>query len=192
MTKAGNSLAADWLRPAPGPGEAALEDALHDMVCGLTGLDGRMVRPRWQPRPPAAPGPEVDWCAVGIVGESAPGGAAWHEDGQTRLEVHETLTVMCSFYGPGARTLARALRDGLWLEQNRAMLRESANLALVRVGDIIQAPELVNARWLRRQDVTLTLTRGPWADGSGGLTEGAADIKDLASVQACGLCGRSR
>lgn len=192
MSKTASSLAPGWLRPQAGPDEERLEDALHDMVCGLTGLAGSLVRPRWQPLPPAAPGSGVDWCAVGIMAEGAPGGAAWHADGLTRLEVHETLTVMCSFYGPRARALARALRDGLWIEQNRAMLRESANLALVRVGDIIPAPELVNTRWLRRQDVTLTLTRGPWPEEQGAAPEGATDIKDLASVQACGLCGRSR
>lgn len=189
MSKIASSLEAGWLLPSAGPDEEGLEDALHDMVCGLTGLGGRLVRPRWQPKPPAAPGPAVDWCAVGIIGQAAPGGAAWHEGGQTRLEAYETLTVMCSFYGPRARALARALRDGLWIEQNRAMIRESANMALVRVGDIIPAPELVDGRWLRRQDVTLTLTRGPWP---GGGNEGVTDIRDLADVQACGLCGRSR
>ncbi len=180
-----------WLRPGFGPDEERLEDALHDMVCGLTAIEGSLVRPRWQPKPPATPAADVDWCAVGIVGETAPGGLAWHEGGATRLEVYETLTVMCSFYGPRARVLARALRDGLWVEQNRAMLRESANLALVRVGDIVQAHELVNNRWLARQDVTLTLSRGPWP-GTGSEEEGRLDIKDIAAVQACGLCGRSR
>lgn len=179
-----------WLKPGAGPDEEALEDALHDMVCGLTGITGRLVRPRWQPKPPVTPGPEVSWCALGIVSQGAPGGAAWHEGGHTRLEVHETLVVMCSFYGPHARALARALRNGLWIEQNRAMLRETANIALVRVGDITGAPELVDGRWLRRQDIMLTLTRGPWPDET--LKEGATDIKDIESVQACGLCGRSR
>lgn len=183
-----SSLAAGWLRPAPGPDEATLEDVLHDMVCGLTDLAGHLVRPRWQPKPPVAPGPDVDWCALGIVSQDAPGGAAWHEGGATRLEVHERLDVLCSFYGPHARALARSLRDGLWIEQNRAVLREGANLALVQVGGITAAPELADGRWLRRQDMMLTFTRGPWPESR----EGTVNIKDLKTVQACGLCGRSR
>ena len=104
------------------------------------------------------------------------------------MEIHEHLVVMCSFYGPQARALARALRDGLYVEQNRAMLRDIANLAFVEAGDIVPAPELVNLRWIRRQDITITLTRGPKMDTDEGLT----DIRDIDSVKACGLCGRSR
>lgn len=191
MSNVSSSLAAGWLRPAPGPEEPALEDVLHEMICALTGLPGPLVRPRWQPKPPAAPGPDVDWCALGIVSEDAPGGAAWHEGGSTRLAVHEVLTVLCSFYGPHAREHARAVRDGLWVEQNRAMLREPANLALVRVGGITPAPELVDGRWQRRQDMSITFTRGPWL-GKREPREGATNIKDLKTAQACGLCGRSR
>ena len=183
---AASSLAAGWLRPTPGPDEDALENALHAMVCGLTGLPGPMVRPRWQPSPPKTPGPDQHWCAFGLINEGAPGGAAWHQGGTTRLEVHERLVVMCSFYGPQARALARALRDGLYVERNRSLLRDLGNHVFVRAGHIVPAAELVNLRWLRRQDITITLTRGPQPD------EGRADIKDIASAKACGLCGRSR
>ena len=176
-----SSLAPGWLRPAFGPDEAALEDALHDMVCGLTGLHGSLVRPRWQPKPLPVPAPEVDWCALGIVSQSAEGGIAWHEKGSTRLEVQETLAVMFSFYGPNARRLARSLRDGLWVEQNRAVLREGANLALVRVGEITSAPELANGRWLKREDISITFTRGAWPG------EGATEIHDLLAAQVCGF-----
>lgn len=181
-----SSREAGWLCPAGGPDEAALEDALHDMVCGLCGLSGEMVRPRWQPRPAPVPAPEADWCAFGIVSQSAEGGMAWHEKGSTRLEVQETLLVMFSFYGPNARSKASCLRNGLWIEQNRAVLREGANLALVRVGEITSAPELANGRWLKREDISITFTRGAWQG------EGATNIQDLIDVQACGLCGKSR
>lgn len=183
-----DSTRAGWIIPQAGPDGAWLEDALHDAVCGLTGLPGKDVRPRWQPEPPKTPGAERDWCAVGVINQGAPGGTAWHEGGETRLEVHERLIVLCSFYGPRASALARALRDGLFIEQNRAVLRESANLAFVEAGDIIPAPELVNFRWIRRQDIQVTLTRGPRLESG----EGRADIRDLRSVRACGLCGRSR
>lgn len=188
VTPPGNSLQVGWVLPGPGPDEYALENALHDMVCGLTGLPGPMVRPRWQPNPPKTPGADQNWCAFGIVNEGAPGGTAWHQGGATHVEIYERLVVMCSFYGPEARALARALRDGLYVEQNRAMLRDLANLAFVEAGDIVPAPDLVNLRWIRRQDITITLTRGPQQNTNEGLT----DIRDIDSAKACGLCGRSR
>lgn len=183
---ASDSTKAGWLIPVPGPDEEFLEDVLHDMVCGLTALPGPLVRPRWQPDPPKVPGPDVDWCAFGIINQSAPGYIAWHEDGATHVQADERLIVMCSFYGPRARALARALRDGLFVEQNRAVLRMEANLALVSTGDIVPAPELVGLRWIRRQDIQITFTRGPQPG------EGRTDIKDLLSAEHSGLCGRSR
>ena len=177
-----------WLSPAPGPEGAQLEDALHDMVCGITHLPGSLVRPRWQPQTPKLPAPDVDWCAIGIVNCGASGGAEWHANGRTTVAMDERLTVMASFYGPGSAQLATRLRAGLWLEQNRATLRMGANLALVSAGDITTAPELVDMRWLHRHDILLTFARGPWPESD----EGQADIKDLADARACGLCGRSR
>ena len=177
-----------WISPAPGPEEARLEDALHDMVCGITQLPGSLVRPRWQAAPPKAPAPEVNWCAIGIVNGGSPGGVEWHAHGRSTVDMDERLTVMATFYGPNSAQLAARLRAGLWLEQNRATLRMSANLALVSAGDITAAPELVDLRWLRRHDILLTFARGPWP----GSDEGQADIRDLADARACGLCGRSR
>ncbi len=191
-TPPGDSLRAGWLRPAPGPEAQVEEDALQALVCGLTGLPGPLARPRWQPNPPKVPGPEINWCAFGVINGGAPGGTAWHEDGETRLEVHERLIVMFSFYGPGACGNAKALRNGLFIEQNRAMLRSLANMAFVNAGDIIPAPELVGGKWIRRQDIQITLTRGPEMVDEKPGDEGRTDIKDLDSVQACGLCGRSR
>ena len=188
----GSSLQAGWLRPTPGPDTQAEEDALQALVCGLTGLSGPLARPRWQPNPPKAPGPEINWCAFGVINSGSPGGAAWHQNGETRLEVHERLIVMYSFYGPLAKNNAIALRNGLLIEQNRAMLRSLANMAFVSAGDIIAAPELVGGQWIRRRDIQITLTRGPeMVDGKPG-DEGRTDIKDFESVHACGLCGRSR
>lgn len=188
----GSSLQTGWLRPAPGPDTQVEENALQALVCGLTGLPGPLARPRWQPNPPKAPGPESNWCAFGVINSGAPGGTAWHQGGETRLEVHERLIVMYSFYGPQAKNNAIALRNGLLIEQNRAMLRILANMAFVSAGDIIPAPELVDGQWIRRRDIQITLTRGPEMVDEKPGNEGRTDIKDLKSVQACGLCGRSR
>ena len=162
------------------------------MVCGLTDLAGAMVRPRWQPCPPKMPDARMPWCAFGIINQSSPGYTAWHDRGVIHVQTDERLVVLFSFYGPGALSLARALRDGLYVEQNRAMLRQGANLALVSAGDIVAAPELVNMKWIRRQDIQITFVRGPLRAEGSRPEEGRTDIRDLLGVDASGLCGRTR
>lgn len=180
-------------RPAPGPGHEATEDVLHDLVVGLTGLPGDLVRPRWQPRPPQTPSPDTSWCALGVTGRDSPGsqlrstadGEGW------AVETHETLDVLISFYGPQASALALAVREGLRVPLNRETLR-AANMALVRAGQMANAPELVNNAWLRRVDLPLTFRRGPAHAVRGQRPEGAVDVPAIDSVPVCGLCGTSR
>lgn len=188
-----SSLEYGWIVPARGPDESSLEDFLGAMVRNLCGIKHGLARPRYQQKPPRAPESHIDWCAFGILGEGAPGGAVWHENGQSRLLVDENFTALFSFYGPGARENARALRDGLWIEQNRAILRMEHNLALVRLGEITPVPELVDMRWLKRFDLSVDFVRGPELPARGQKeAEGDLDIKDLESAKPCGLCGRSR
>ncbi|MFT2520511.1 hypothetical protein ACMWQB_30330, partial [Escherichia coli] len=42
-----------------------LDNLLHDMIAGISGLPRAMVRPRWQPTVPKQPEPGVNWCAFG-------------------------------------------------------------------------------------------------------------------------------
>lgn len=160
----GTSETPGYLAPSSGPlTEQELEDVLTAMVAGITGLPGQLVRPRWQPKPPKQPENHITWCAVGIPDEDHDRySAVIHEgggdDGQGTDTVitWETLDVLASFYGPGARDLAARLRDGLYIEQNRAGLR-SAGLALAEVGRMVKAPEVINGKWLARVDLPLTM-----------------------------------
>lgn len=153
-----------YLAPTSEPlTEQELENVLTAMVAGITGLVGNLVRPRWQTKPPKQPGHGVNWCAVGIPDEDHERfSAVVHEgagdDGQGTDTVitWETLSVLVTFYGPGARDLAARLRDGLYIEQNRAPLR-AAGLALAEVGRAVKLPELVNGAWLGRVDLPLVM-----------------------------------
>jgi hypothetical protein len=60
-------LSAPTATHAPPLEDKALEDFLHDVVAGITGL-GRdtLVRPRWQAEPPNLPARNVDWVGFGI------------------------------------------------------------------------------------------------------------------------------
>ena len=53
-------------RPPPPPAED-IQHALQHMVTVLTDLPGHLVRPRWQPLPPAQPDALTDWVAIGVT-----------------------------------------------------------------------------------------------------------------------------
>lgn len=155
------SAHAGYLSPLSSPlTEEQIDDVLHDLVAGVTGLPGKMVRPRWQLKPPKQPENTVDWCAIGVADADREGFAAvihnGSGEGTDTVIAWETLGVLVSFYGPHALDLAGRLRDGLAIEQNRAELRQ-AGLALGGVGRMVKVPELVNNAWLRRVDLPLEL-----------------------------------
>lgn len=177
-----NSEVYGWLVPARGPSEKNLEDVFSGLVCALCGLKPKLVRPRYQEKPPYIPAATVDWCAFSILAEGAPGASVWHDAGHSRLMADEEFSVLFSFYGPNCRGNARALRDGLWIEQNRAILRLEHNISLLRNGQLIPVPELVNERWLKRCDITVEFVRGPEIRRGGQVAEGDVEIKDLADA----------
>lgn len=155
---------------APSSDSPAEDDALarqlQAMVVGITGLPGAMVRPRWQPTPPAQPAITVDWAAIGVTRQRPVDhiGAIVHRSdadgglGADELQRHEEIELLASFYGPNAQGFASRLRDGLSIGQNREALA-AQDIAFVACGEIVHAPELVQTRWRRRADLAVTLRR---------------------------------
>lgn len=162
------SATGGYLTPAaPALEDDALEDFLHDVIAGITGIANDLVRPRWQPEPPDIPERGQYWCAFGIPMQKAdfqpylrhdPGDDI--EDGTDILERHENLDVLCSFYGPNttARLYAEYWRDGLQIPQNNEQL-SMAKWGLIETGDIIPVPTLVKDKWLYRSDITVRFRR---------------------------------
>lgn len=153
--------------PAPRPLEGdAWEDLLHNMVTGLSGMPPDKVFPRWQPRPPVRPPPEVDWAAFGISEIAADWQAvtfhvtasAEHPDGYDLFQHMETVTLLTSFYGPNASGNAVFLRSGFFIDQNLAELRR-VNVGFVEVQSFTNAPELFKQQWIDRIDVPIVLRR---------------------------------
>ena len=135
------------------------EDALQAMVVGITGLPGDLVRPRHQPKPPNSPGPDTDWCAIGIKDTLGGATAVTHQgrdEGRTVVTSTDSLEVLVTFHGPGARGLAAMLRDGLRLGQNRAESRK-AGITVGGIGEPRNAPELINGAWAARVDLPLNI-----------------------------------
>lgn len=146
-----------------------LDNALHDVVVGITGLPPTMVRPRWQPENAHQP-PEhaTDWCGVGVLSvraEVAPSIAqkpghlsAAAPPGYQVFRRHEEITAQASFYGAHAHSFAARLQDGLYQCQNNDELR-FRGLALVEAEQLITTADLVNMNWRRRIDLNFTLRR---------------------------------
>lgn len=153
------SATGGFLRLSPVPGQREIEDVFHDCIAGVTGLPGDLVRPRWQPDPPREPNTDANWCAFGITAYTPLNFPVveHHGEGEGRDTItdHENLSVLASFYGPGHMDLARIMRRGLHIAQNRQCLRANG-LAFVRAGTIIPVPALVGAGWRARADLPLT------------------------------------
>lgn len=142
--------------------DAALDAVLQQMVAGITGLPGPMVRPRWQPIVPKQPEPSVDWCAIGVVSFDPSDYPAESHDGtgggSDTQQAWEEFTVLASFYGPAGMLNASLLRRGVYVAQNREPL-QAAGMDVVDAGKTTTAPDLVNQQWVRRFDIPLRLRR---------------------------------
>jgi len=148
--------------------DEALRVFFQKMVSGITGIDGTMVRPRWQPEPPSMPSFGTNWAAIGVtkrtrdvnayikhVSKSDMNGNNIGSDFVHRTEV---LDVLCSFYGPNCEGNSELLAMGLEVDQNREAM-QLAGYGLVCVEDAIMMADLQNDRWLTRIDLPFQMRR---------------------------------
>ena len=148
--------------PSSAPFDASLDAVLQQVVVGITGISGSLVRPRWQAVVPKQPEPGTNWCAIGVSGiEPADYPAEAHDgsgNGSDTQQAWEGLSVLASFYGPDAMANASLLKRGLYVAQNREPL-QAAGIDVVDAGTITAAPDLVNQQWIRRYDLPIRLRR---------------------------------
>lgn len=160
-----DSSTGGYLSPAvasPPLEDDALTAIFQQMIVGITGLPGNMVRPRWQPNPPKQPEPTVNWCALGIAVQTLDDGPAIVHNGagngsDTYIR-HEQIDVLASFYGPNGMQNAQLLSDGLAIPQNLEQLK-AQDMNSVDTGQIRAVPDLINEQWVRRYDIELTFRR---------------------------------
>lgn len=151
--------------PAPLEGQA-LNDFIQQWVVGITGLDGTMVRPRWQAEPPNIPTAGVAWAAIGITSRPSDTYPYVKHDptglGSDELQRHETLNVLVSFYDLGTNGLAdqyaALLHDGTAIPQNSEALG-AADMKFIACGEPVTVPSLLKQRWLYRVDLPVELRR---------------------------------
>jgi hypothetical protein len=161
-----NSTETGYLRPDPGPEyDQALEDVLQDLIVGLTGLAGNMVRPRYQPKPPGTPEQNVPWAAFSASIEGADWNPVVVSDpnanagaGEHRLARSEDVGLSVSFYGPGAWALATVMRDGFGVAQNRDAV-EAKGLKFVECASLVYAPFQLKDVWVKKTDLKVFFRR---------------------------------
>ena len=144
------------------PYDLSLEDILHNIVQGMTAIDGTLVRPRWQVEPPQQPDFSTDWVAFGVVRSEVDTFALSSHDptgsGSSSVVRDEILHVLHSFYGPNGQARCEAFRDGFEVEQNRDFML-FYNLGLVEVEEVTTLPALMKEKWVRRVDVSVAYRR---------------------------------
>ena len=74
------------------------------------------------------------------------------------MQEHEDLEILTSFYGPNAGANMNRLRLGLYVAQNRDMIK-AAGLNMVSVGRPVRIPDLVNVQFINRIDLPVSLRR---------------------------------
>ncbi|SCC65832.1 phage neck terminator protein [Kosakonia oryziphila] len=140
--------------------DEALEREISRWIRGVSGLQAKRVFPRWTDPQADIPNNGITWCAFGITTVPLPGFPANVQVGEDTSEqwAWESVTVICCFYGPQGAAMATAFRAGLFVEQNNTELNR-VGLSIGDVGTIYNLPELINNQWVRRYDITITLTR---------------------------------
>lgn len=158
---ANDSTAPGYLIPtASGPAyDVELERLLSRWIRGLTGLDTKLVFPRWTDPQIQIPKNGTTWCAFGITGVQEDAYPAYIQaDESAEQWSHETIDILVCFYGPQGMTVATQFRDGLFVSQNNDEL-QAIGLTLLDCGRIFNLPELINNQWVRRYDIAVRLRR---------------------------------
>lgn len=163
-----DSTSAGYLGPEASPQpvfDDDWDDFLHDVIAGVSGIDPTFVRPKWQPEPPDLPDFRNNWIAFGVTNirtDFEPWVAHDYtgdgELGHDLLYENEINTVLCSIYGPNADRTFAYLRRGLYIEQNRALLRANS-VGLVELTEPVRAPELIKQQWVNRFDTNVIFRR---------------------------------
>ncbi len=135
-----------------------LDDIFHGVIHGITQLDKKLIRPRWQTEPPNQPDFTVNWAAFGVMtldgdrfSYSRHVPAANGGIGATDVERDEKLKLLISFYGPSCSAYQSRWSMGLQLSQNRDALT-AEGIKLVEVQEAVMLPALFKEKWVKRVD----------------------------------------
>lgn len=141
------------------PNDQELEDIFQGLIVGITSLQGKMVRPRWQNEPPPLPKISENWCAFGVKTIRADDGPYFHQNAEDMDSVrHEGIELTLSFYGNHGQSIANIFKDGLTIPQNIAQLRQQ-KIKYIGCSEIVTAPDFLNQQYVHRYDLVASFRR---------------------------------
>lgn len=154
-----NSTEVGYLRPSASPDyDDPLENLFWSVIVGMTGLDGELVRPRWQVEAANMPDFGTNWAAFGV----SLGARMWdayqtHDptigsEGANVVEGSERIDVLFSFYGPNRQHYLSLLRDGMSVTQNRDEM-SAAKVKFQEFSQPTNLPVLLKNTWVKRADL---------------------------------------
>lgn len=156
-----DSSTGGYLSPSSTGGDlndAALMQLLQQVVVGIVGLPGNMVRPRWQAEPPNIPDFGTNWAAIGPGTRRRDSFSHVKPNGtDTTVIRNRVMDILCSFYGPLAEANSEILAMGLEVAQNREAMQLAGFNIIGGAGDSTIVPVLIKQRWQYRVDVPFTI-----------------------------------
>ncbi len=158
----------NYMQPNPQfptlPGSVNFTDFLQAVFTGISGIDGKLVRPDWQPAPPKMPDIDVNWLAIGLE-DADPDANAYVGSvvaaGPVIVNVTqrmEKLAIKARFYGPQAYELMGLTRDGFQIPSNLIALTQ-AGMGFVGTSKGHRVPELINERWFDSWEMGVYMNR---------------------------------
>lgn len=143
-------------------------NAVRAWMSQVTGIDQKLVRRRWAPKPGTMPGIGTDWIAVGIDRVETPGtpdemgrkGLIEQAAGGDMVQVtYQRFHILASFYGPNAAVISDSFRACAQIGQNLDELRNSGLQLIGIEQDVSYVPDLLAEQWVDRFDVFFTVGR---------------------------------
>lgn len=155
-----------YIQPKPGgsqppfPKTLSLTQFLQTVIVGVSGLDGSMVRPKWQVNPPKQPDIDQNWIGMGVdlLTPDTYQYVGMDGAGVTTTQRQEGVEVGLSIYGPDGLEIAGLIIDGIQIPQNLDALR-AANMGFQESTQPRHVPDLVNERWVQRVELGLVFRR---------------------------------
>lgn len=156
-----DSTTAGYLTPTGPPPlyDEELEREISRWIRAVSGLPAKMVFPRMTDPQTQIPQNGTTWCGFSISDFNQDAYPALIAGGESSQQWdHESLNILCCFYGPAGQQTATRFRAGIFISQNNDELKR-LGLTLWQCGKMYNVPELINNQWVRRYDITVILRR---------------------------------
>lgn len=137
----------------------ALLDFIQVWITGISGIQGQLVRPKWQTEPANIPNIGTNWIAFGIIKRTPDTFIVEQpKGGYNETQRHEVITFRCYIYGPNNGKISSELRDGMQVSVNHEYLSQQS-MGLVETTEPVNVPEFIKGKWYQRQDFDVLIKR---------------------------------